>query len=249
MTMAEPQESTDHPAFSRLPAPTGDKRRIQLEVLVVLSIAFLPDLFNAFVAFLEPNRNWSSFSLRSLALIIRSLSVCAVVLYILKLNGDGSKSVGLNRPHLVIDPVVGVIAFYAYLLCYRNTAVVVWHLAQIGVFPIDWLDPGSAERVSPLGAAGVGWLLAMSIANGFAEELVMRGYLITRLRQLLGSTVGAIALSTALFASYHLYQGPYGVYNAVLFGGVMAIIFVMTNRLWPCVIAHAIANSYASLWA
>ncbi len=233
--------------FAPLPAPLGDKRRIQMEVLVVLALAFVPDLFNAFMALVDPSAEWSSFALQSVALIIRSLSISAVVLYILKLNGDGCASIGLGRPYLVVDLVSGAIMFYCWWWLYYHTAIFVWHLGQIGAIPTEWLDLGSGKGAAPLGTAGVVWLVAMSIANGFAEELVMRGYLITRLRHLLGSPVAAVAISTALFASYHAYQGPYGVFSAILFGGITGFIFILTNRLWPCVIAHVIADIAANL--
>lgn len=240
--MEATEETTEDRIFAPLTPPTGPKRRVQGEILVILALAFVPDLFNSVAALAEPTASWGSFAMRALALIIRSLSICAVLIYILRLNGDGMRSVGLWRPHIFVDVALGVVAFFTWRMLYDQTVVIVWQLEALGAIPMAWIDVGVSERVLPVGVWGFVWLVLMSGANGFAEELVMRGYLITRLRHTLGSTFGAIVISTALFASYHAYQGVLGVYSAALIGAILGIVFVMTNRLWPCIVAHTIAN-------
>jgi len=78
--------------------------------------------------------------------------------------------------------------------------------------------------------------------NGFAEELVMRGYLIPRFERLLNSTWGSLLLTTVLFATYHCYQGPSGVVNALEFGLIYGSAFCVFRRVWPLALAHAVSN-------
>ena len=84
--------------------------------------------------------------------------------------------------------------------------------------------------------------LMANCSNGFAEELVMRAYMIPRLERLLGSTWISLLVTTALFTSYHTYQGVYGVFNAVIVGLIYGGVFCLVRRIWPIVIAHAIAD-------
>ncbi len=75
-----------------------------------------------------------------------------------------------------------------------------------------------------------------------AEELVSRGYLIARLERLLGGTGLAVVVSTALFASLHIYQGTLGVVNATVTGLAYATWFCLFRRLWPLCLVHAANN-------
>lgn len=90
------------------------------------------------------------------------------------------------------------------------------------------------------------WYGLLSVAvGGFAEELVYRGFVLSRLVDLFGETRGGIALGVILQASFfgfrHLYwQGPVGAISAfsaaLVFG---AAYFVLKRDLWPLIIVHA----------
>jgi membrane protease YdiL (CAAX protease family) len=85
-------------------------------------------------------------------------------------------------------------------------------------------------------------LILSAIQNAVLEEVVVVGYLLTRLRQLGWSTVTAVATSALLRGSYHLYQG-FGAFvgNAVM-GVVFALFFLRSRRLAPLIVAHAILD-------
>jgi len=89
-----------------------------------------------------------------------------------------------------------------------------------------------------------GWLmLPIALSIGLWEELLGRGLLLGRLRTLFpDSQVGvwsAILLSSAVFSLGHGYQGVLGVIQTFMAGIVLAYLVVMTESLWPAVIAHA----------
>ena len=50
-------------------------------------------------------------------------------------------------------------------------------------------------------------LLLSALQNGLLEEVLVTGYLLTRLRKLGVNPGDAIAISATLRGSYHLYQG------------------------------------------
>ena len=85
--------------------------------------------------------------------------------------------------------------------------------------------------------------------SAFAEEVVTRAYLITRLAVLLRSRGEAVLVAAIVFASYHAYQGAFGTAHAFVFGIVYGVAFLATGRLWPLVIGHALYNIRLELLA
>jgi membrane protease YdiL (CAAX protease family) len=70
------------------------------------------------------------------------------------------------------------------------------------------------------------------------EEILVVGYLVTRLRQLSFSPLAAVAASALLRGSYHLYQGWGGFAGNLVMGALFAALFIKWRRAWPFVIAH-----------
>ncbi|EFV13403.1 CPBP family intramembrane glutamic endopeptidase [Segniliparus rugosus] len=107
---------------------------------------------------------------------------------------------------------------------------------------------GLAPAVAP--AQGYPWwrapeLVLLAFANGLAEEVVVVGYLITRLRQLGVSSRLALCASALLRGCYHLYQGlPAGAGNVAM-GLVFGLVWLRWRRLAPLVAAHALIDSVA----
>ena len=90
-------------------------------------------------------------------------------------------------------------------------------------------------------------LVMAAAANAWAEELVMVGYLLTRLRQLGWSENAALATQALLRGAYHLYQGLGGFVGNVVMGLVFGRVWQRTNRLWVLVGAHALIDVVAFL--
>jgi membrane protease YdiL (CAAX protease family) len=90
-------------------------------------------------------------------------------------------------------------------------------------------------------------LVLAAVQNALLEEVVVVGYLMTRLRGL-GWGTGAVIVASALVrGAYHLYQGigP-AVANAVM-GVVFGWWFHRTGRVAPLVLAHALIDIVAFL--
>lgn len=88
-------------------------------------------------------------------------------------------------------------------------------------------------------------IAAMMFFVGVYEEIMARGFLLTRCRTALGGLWGPILLSSFLFGLGHLYQGWIGVAQTTLFGIVLAALTVRWGTLWPAIFAHAILNTFS----
>ncbi|PZS13213.1 MAG: CPBP family intramembrane metalloprotease domain-containing protein [Pseudonocardiales bacterium] len=87
------------------------------------------------------------------------------------------------------------------------------------------------------------YLLLSAFQNGFAEEIVVVGFLLTRLRQLGWSDQRALGASAVLRGSYHLYQGYGGFAGNLVMGLIFGYWFQRTRRVLPLVIAHFLLDA------
>jgi membrane protease YdiL (CAAX protease family) len=79
-------------------------------------------------------------------------------------------------------------------------------------------------------------------ANGFAEELVTRAYLISRLEVLLHSRASAVILAAACFTSYHIYAGFGTLLFMFLFGLTYGGMYLLLRRIWPLALGHMLIS-------
>jgi membrane protease YdiL (CAAX protease family) len=109
------------------------------------------------------------------------------------------------------------------------------------------LQLGINAQIRPSGLEPYWWsvpvLILSAIQNSVLEEVIVVGYLITRLRSL--SPVWIIAASAVLRGSYHLYQGFGGFIGNAIMGVVFAAFFLKTKRLMPLIVAHSLLDIVA----
>ncbi|MFZ3451649.1 CPBP family intramembrane glutamic endopeptidase [Arthrobacter sp. 7Tela_A1] len=85
-------------------------------------------------------------------------------------------------------------------------------------------------------------LILSAMRHAVLEEVIVVGYLFTRLRAL-GWSVPAMILTSALIrASYHLYQGIGPGIGNFLMGLLFGYAYYKTKRVMPLVIAHALID-------
>lgn len=121
-------------------------------------------------------------------------------------------------------------------------------LPGLGLYGIGRLL-GVTAQIVPAPDIAYWWtvpvLILAAVQNAILEEVVVIGFLMTRLRQMGWSTGATIVSAAALRGSYHLYQGvgP-GVGNFVM-GLVFGYWFHRTRRVMPLVVAHTVLDVVA----
>ena len=224
------------------------------EITAVICLAVLPDAINAAGQFFGAYAGSPmSFAYMTASLISRSLQASLPVMIIVYYRSGSLRELGLGDRPRTRDALIavalfvsGTIAMYAaiYPLYYAT-----WFL--LGEAGLAWWNtPAGSEFPGITSGIDVLILLPLlSAANGFAEELVMRGYLIPRVEAITHSSIAAVLITSFAFASYHLYQGLGGVVGTAALGIVYGAVFCWTRRLWPLALAHALADFFLYLWA
>ncbi|OLB78595.1 MAG: CAAX protease family protein [Actinobacteria bacterium 13_2_20CM_2_71_6] len=86
-------------------------------------------------------------------------------------------------------------------------------------------------------------LVLVAVQNAVLEEIVVVGYLLTRLRQLGWQVPAMVAASALLRGSYHLYQGFGGFVGNAAMGVIFAVFFLRFRRIGPLILAHAVLDT------
>lgn len=88
-------------------------------------------------------------------------------------------------------------------------------------------------------------LILQAIKNAVVEEVIVVGYLMTRLRELRWGTPAILITSAVLRGSYHLYQGIGPFFGNAIMGLIFAEWYRRTGRVGPLIIAHTLLDVVA----
>jgi membrane protease YdiL (CAAX protease family) len=174
----------------------------------------------------------------SLQLVSLASGAAPVILacYLLARSGDGMKSIGLDRSQPLRDFLRG--AGLAALIGGSG----------LGLYFIAYKS-GIALNVVAENEPDIWWrypvLLLSALQNGLLEEVLVTGYLLTRLRKLGVRPEYAILISATLRGSYHLYQGFGGFLGNAVMGLIFATLFLRWRRVGPMIIAHTLIDAVA----
>lgn len=228
------------------------RRTLKIEIAVVLAVTFGLSAYTAGLRLIEAvllglsgqtvalNPKRSPFDLIDLGLhlsvILQLLAWGSLALYLLWRSGFGPPSIGLARPQWRADGLGGL-----------GLALLIG-LPGLGFYVLARILGLSAD-VEPAELYDTWWripvLLGVAFANGWAEEIIVVGFLLTRLRQLDVSPGRALVISSLLRGAYHLYQGYSAGLGNIVMGLIFGYVWQRTGRLWPLIIAHALIDAVA----
>lgn len=218
------------------PAPT-DRRTLWEEVIVVLALSLLASAAYAILSLVElpvsgiavASAEQSPLFARQLVAFVFGLAPALLVVHLVRRSGEGVASIGLGLSEPRRDAVEGAALF------------VVVGLAGIGVY-LGAVALGVNRFVVPAPPPGHWWtvpVLLMDAAQAaLVEEVIVLGYLVTRLQQVGWSVAAAVVGSALLRGTYHLYQGWGGFAGNLAMGLLFGALFVRRRRTWPFVVAH-----------
>jgi membrane protease YdiL (CAAX protease family) len=172
------------------------------------------------------------------SMVITHWLLAGLLVIVLWLEGQTLESIGL-RP--VRDPrgeidVAGTLGLTVALLLGASLIILaMWALRRAlnkkESDAVRHFIPRTARERIVLG-------LVVAPTAGIVEELLYRGFAISRLAPLIGGPWPAAVLTAGGFSLGHVYQGPLGVLRAFLLGLLLAVPYVTTGSLLPSILAH-----------
>ena len=164
-----------------------------------------------------------------------ALAPVLLVFYLLARSGERpTKTLGLDASQpgkdlawgALLAAVIGGAGLGLYLIAYH--AGVELNVVAENLPAVWWRFP----------------VLVLSAAqNGILEEVVVVGYLLSRLDKLGVNPVAAIAISAVIRGSYHLYQGIGAFFGNAAMGVIFAIFYRRYGRVAPLIIAHTLIDA------
>jgi membrane protease YdiL (CAAX protease family) len=173
-------------------------------------------------------------------LMLQGVVVLAGLWVLLARRGQSWRQIGF-RPLRLRDAGLGLLALLLIFALNALVSVVAGLLAP-GLLEADQQRVGALAGVLTGGLSPVAIGAAM-LFTGFYEEVLARGFLLSRSRALLAGVWGPVLLSSLLFGLGHFYQGPLGVLQTALVGVVFARLALHWGTLWPVIFAHAALNT------
>jgi len=179
--------------------------------------------------------------------ILRPILGFVAACVLLYRRGRGWGSLGLRRPANVWIAIAGAVALYA-----TNWALSRWAVPALAELVRPQPQPSFLGYIHGNLRAFLMWVAIGWVVGGFIEEMLFRGFLLTRVAELfaepgVGLAVGVFA-QALLFGALHLYAGGF----AFLFAAVMAlasgVFYLLLGRnLWPLIVVHGVWNT-AAMW-
>jgi len=222
-----------------------------IEVLLVLGVSLGISAINSWINFLDiqtrggfrhavatlnPAQNpraWVDLSYQLID-VVNGVTPALLALYLLSRVPAGTGfGIGLDRRRLGRESLQGVGFF---LLIGIPGLVLIYTARKLGV----------NAQLDASGLADIWYrypvLILDAIQNGVLEEIVMIGFLLTRLRELDWGPWRAIVVSAVIRGSYHTYQGIGGFVGNFVMGAIFGWWFTRTRRVLPLVIAHSLLD-------
>jgi membrane protease YdiL (CAAX protease family) len=163
-------------------------------------------------------------------LLVQAVLIIALVAVLRKSRGKFA-DIGFARGDITWSNVLSAVIFF------------------MGAWGLMVLIKGSVERsgylpqtdfyhLLPANSMEASLWVILSAGAAFSEELIFRGYVITRIRKLTGSFWLGAVLGSAAFSFGHLYQGMAGVLLTFIYGLLFSGLFIARKSVFPCVVAH-----------
>lgn len=171
-------------------------------------------------------------------LAVLSLAAVAIVT-----AGDPAPRAGLGLAGPFASRDIGLGLLFI-IPCYVANIVVSLIYVATSTLDVEKLASDKMENLDMLGSISLAGVLPVSILIGIYEEILFRGFLLSRIRAVLGganSAAGAtlaVLISSVLFGAGHYYQGLLGVMQTTVVGLVLGIVAVRRRSIWACIIAH-----------
>ena len=219
------------------------RRRLRVEVLIVLAIFPFPYVVNALAVLIQaavhegttgrfplPITSHLGLSfLVDMLLALEPLGAAALVLYLLWVSGEGGgRAINLDGSDLRQDLALLLPVFLCCFLVPEVGVSLLLHAAHVRA-----INPSSQKLPGYFAILGAG----NALTAGVVEEIVVLGYLVRRLEQLGFRPAAVVALAVLVRIAYHVYYG-WGVLPIAAWALASVLVYMRFRRLAPFIVVH-----------
>lgn len=235
------------------PLPERERRLLIWEIIVVFAVSLGLSAVRSLVSLIgsltapkalsaqhvimngsqAPGRPWFDLSLQ-LVSIASGVAPALLALYLLARNGERPSSIGIDASEPGRDllrgaglaALIGGCGLGLYIVAFK--AGISLDIVAASLPDVWWRIPV---------------LVLSALQDGILEEVLVVGYLLSRLRLLGVSPAWAVAISAVLRGSYHLHQGIGPFIGNVIMGVIFGVLFLRWRRTNPIIVTHTLINS------
>ncbi|NNE67208.1 MAG: CPBP family intramembrane metalloprotease [Pyrinomonadaceae bacterium] len=162
-----------------------------------------------------------------------------------KRNGENASEIGLIASELSRANIIRTVLKSIGVFVFALAAFVIGSIIMANIVGIP--EPADFSNYNYLSGNLPMLIISLAgvyIVSSFGEELIFRGFLISRLERFFGgdsrnSMLGALLLSSLIFGFAHFEWGAMGIVQTTFMGAALGISFILNGRgLWPLVLAH-----------
>jgi membrane protease YdiL (CAAX protease family) len=221
--------------------PETEHKRIVFEVLAMLLFIAAPSFLIGLDGINDPTSiSTDDISILELLASIAGSAGAALMATHLLWRDRKLAAAGFNKRSPLFALGYGALGFVA---CYGAIiAVGIVIVAFLALFGSSDPTGGESPDVSFTWASMIAAYL-IAITAGITEEIIFRGYAITRLEQL-GWKRAAYVVPAVVFTSLHLYQGVLAVLVIGAVAAVLTWLYKWKRSLLPVMVAHALFDAF-----
>ncbi len=221
--------------MSELPFPYDERKERIWDIYMVLGLLVIPALVSAIISNFEPG----IFGPLNLYVVPTFVSLGSLLVCVANLRRSPWKLEDHDFTQFEGKYIPWGIAVYmciGFIMWFYTTLQ--WILIRNFMYAANNLGIDSQIIDKPM----IPFFIIHMILNSLLEEFTMRGVLQTHFTALTNSSTKGIIIANLIFASYHIYQGPFALIPIFIFGVGLSFSRIICKSLWPAIIAHTIYN-------
>lgn len=171
--------------------------------------------------------------------VVAVLSFAAVA-FILRRRGQSLRSIGLQFRRLWTDASIGVAAIIAVSILILGTLLGL----QLFFPQLAELMEENTERIKEMFPnVGPTGFVMVAVVVGIYEEIIFRGFFMTRLRRATGSWTTGILLSTIIFVGAHAKDQTISALIAItILALAFSLLTIWRRSIIPAIVGHTLFN-------
>jgi len=234
--MARPVQIT-HEA---VPAPWPPPMSAGWAVVELILVAILPQVIGGLTYSLLPAMHFEDD--RWLTLIATATIGCTALLVcgaLLVIDGQKPVTIGWRFRPVTDNVAVGLVGLVLTLASRMVLVICAMLLYPPLARELDEAEQAIEQTLPPMN------LPVLAAAMTFVviwEEVVFRGFLLTRLQAVFKRWWLSIGAGSVLFGLIHFYQGPLAMILISVMAVILSILFVWRKSLLPCMVLHWLHN-------